>query len=445
MVTAATLDPRFRSWTLSVVAPSATERDYVGEANAVARVVRRMRYTRDPVGVELFTDPRILAQQLTDGEPAAGDCDDFVGLACSMLETLGHPTRFRVGGDGGGRWRHIWYDVWLGGRWRSGDDTEKMRKPGWDPSPAFGETYSEPTRRSMRHHQPAYGATPAWMLPPHLALGGLEGFKLKKAMRGIRNVQKKVARKVLPKQVRKAATKVGKAAKKALPVAAIVANVIPGVGQVASAALTVAAVAVRQRQAAKAAKAAAAAEQAAMEQQVATDTSYADSYAPSEWPEPVYPGDVQDTEWVDDTAQVDQWAVARADEAAAMEQRYMAQVEAERQYLYGLGDFSSIASAVASMAPALVSAAQSGAFGSRLQRNTGRIVGQVQRVQQSQAGRFVTQALPRLPWPPQQPQPRPAQPPRAPAPPPPASSNAGMMTAVAVGGLAVMLLGGRRR
>lgn len=131
-------DPSVRSLALRAIA-GVRERDWRGEVDAVHRAVRnRIRYTMDPVGVELFVEPGRLL-----GEPA-GDCDDHAALLGALLESIGHPVRLRVGGPGGGKWSHVWLDVQERGRgWRALDPVAKMQALDFDPSRNFPVTMSD--------------------------------------------------------------------------------------------------------------------------------------------------------------------------------------------------------------------------------------------------------------------------------------------------------------
>lgn len=62
--------------------------DALGEIRALFEFCRdRVRYTRDPVGVEMLQSPaRILRTR-------AGDCDDKSTLLVALLRAIGHPAR----------------------------------------------------------------------------------------------------------------------------------------------------------------------------------------------------------------------------------------------------------------------------------------------------------------------------------------------------------------
>lgn len=65
--------------------------DTVGEAKAIYRFLRRhVRYTKDPVGVELVQDPLLTLRWRT------GDCDDISVLGASLAESIGLESRFLV-------------------------------------------------------------------------------------------------------------------------------------------------------------------------------------------------------------------------------------------------------------------------------------------------------------------------------------------------------------
>lgn len=72
------------------------EHDRVAEFYAIAEgVKKRIRYTRDPHGVELLQD---LGDALATG---AGDCDDYTIALGSLYQSVGFPVRIKVVGKEG--------------------------------------------------------------------------------------------------------------------------------------------------------------------------------------------------------------------------------------------------------------------------------------------------------------------------------------------------------
>lgn len=148
-------DPKVRQAAAAALAKVA-ERDTAGEIAAVHAAVRRMvRYTKDPAGVEMFTDPGTLLGT------RAGDCDDMVPLLGAMLESVGHQTRLVVGGSADVEaWAHVWLQVHDGRGWRSLDPTAKIHGLGFDPAPGFPDRLIEggPMTLGQIHRTPTGGA-----------------------------------------------------------------------------------------------------------------------------------------------------------------------------------------------------------------------------------------------------------------------------------------------
>ena len=137
LVEGAKRQDQFRRFVLGVV-DGVRGRGFDDEIETVAEWVRdHITYRRDPYGVETFHTPLRLAKDARDGL-AAGDCDDQALMAAAMLETLGHRTRFRVGGGARG-WSHIWLEVYSGGSWVPIELTME-RDVGWDPALRFERT-----------------------------------------------------------------------------------------------------------------------------------------------------------------------------------------------------------------------------------------------------------------------------------------------------------------
>lgn len=96
------------------------QKSWRGEVDALFYFVRdSIRYVKDPVGAEAVQLPTITL------EIKSGDCDDKVTLLSSLLEAIGHPTRFcAVKVDGGSRYSHVFLQTKVGKRWVSLETTE---------------------------------------------------------------------------------------------------------------------------------------------------------------------------------------------------------------------------------------------------------------------------------------------------------------------------------
>ena len=90
------------------------------EVDTIFYFVRdQIRYVKDPVGYEAVQLPTITLQI------QSGDCDDKVTLLCSLLESIGHPTRFvAVQVDGQPFYSHVYCQTKIGKRWKSLESTE---------------------------------------------------------------------------------------------------------------------------------------------------------------------------------------------------------------------------------------------------------------------------------------------------------------------------------
>lgn len=69
---------------------------YIQEALAIGDFVQaKVRYLRDPNGIEYLQSPVDLIEQITRGE-AQGDCDDMALLTATLLLSIGHEPYFRA-------------------------------------------------------------------------------------------------------------------------------------------------------------------------------------------------------------------------------------------------------------------------------------------------------------------------------------------------------------
>lgn len=110
-------NPSIRAQALQLVS-GLKQKDYLGEAAKIHAFVRdRVRYVRDPKGVEtLHTAEQMLVQK-------QGDCDDKTVLVAALLETIGHPTRIVAIGFNQG-YCHVFPEVQIRGAWYTVETTE---------------------------------------------------------------------------------------------------------------------------------------------------------------------------------------------------------------------------------------------------------------------------------------------------------------------------------
>lgn len=132
-------DPYVRQVAMSIVR-SVPEKDYLGEITALGNFVRqKIRYVKDPHGVETLTEPRALLLKYR-----MGDCDDHVILLGALLQAIGHPVQLVIGGFAPSieEYTHIWLRTHIHGRgWIPMDPIAKNRPViGWEP-PAVHRRY----------------------------------------------------------------------------------------------------------------------------------------------------------------------------------------------------------------------------------------------------------------------------------------------------------------
>lgn len=115
-----------RELALKLVAPL-KQKNFVGEVKAIHKFVRdEIRYVRDIVGVETIQTP------VKTLDYAQGDCDDKATLAASLLEAIGHPTRFTAVGFKPGQFSHVLVETKVGRDWVAVETTEPVPL-GWRP------------------------------------------------------------------------------------------------------------------------------------------------------------------------------------------------------------------------------------------------------------------------------------------------------------------------
>lgn len=138
LVQAGKRNPVVRSRMIREALNGVQERNSRAEVKAVLDWVRRrVRYVRDPDTIELIQGAD------TTLNIGHGDCDDFVILARSALESIGYPTRSKVVGRDRDNYAHVLMEVYdpKERRWFSIDPIAKDKPFGWQPLAAASEVY----------------------------------------------------------------------------------------------------------------------------------------------------------------------------------------------------------------------------------------------------------------------------------------------------------------
>ena len=114
------------------------QKNYSGEMERIHAFVRdRIRYAKDIRGIETIQTPE---EVLKSGQ---GDCDDKSILVATLLESIGHPTRFVAMGFKNGQYCHVYVETKIGEKWVGVETTEPV---------AFGWTPNGVTSRMVIHN-----------------------------------------------------------------------------------------------------------------------------------------------------------------------------------------------------------------------------------------------------------------------------------------------------
>jgi transglutaminase-like putative cysteine protease len=102
--------------------------DRAGEIRALHGFVRdSIRYTNDPVDMELVRTPRAIL------EMGVGDCDDKSILLASLLRCIGRPSRYvAICLSGPSGYSHVYVETPMGKRWIC-LETIRPVEAGWEP------------------------------------------------------------------------------------------------------------------------------------------------------------------------------------------------------------------------------------------------------------------------------------------------------------------------
>ena len=115
-------DMQIRSLAQSLVADVPHHKNWTGQIKALHGWVRdNVQYVRDVRGVETLATP------LKTLETMQGDCDDQSVLLASLLESIGHPTRFiAMKQSTFGPFVHVFTETKIGNKWYPLETTEKF-------------------------------------------------------------------------------------------------------------------------------------------------------------------------------------------------------------------------------------------------------------------------------------------------------------------------------
>ena len=111
-----------RSLALSLVAEVPGHKNWTAQIKAIhAFVQNNIQYVRDVKGVETLATP------VKTLEFRAGDCDDQAVLLASLLESIGHPTRFvAMKQKSFGPFVHVFTETKIGSKWYPLETTENF-------------------------------------------------------------------------------------------------------------------------------------------------------------------------------------------------------------------------------------------------------------------------------------------------------------------------------
>ena len=108
--------------------------DDYGEVEAIYKFVKdRVRFTRDPQGLEYVQTPQHLLEKIHENGIANGDCDDKTVLGLSLLRNIGHKVGIKITSyRPDGKYTHVYGIVKVDGRWVPFDTTRPDRYLGWE-------------------------------------------------------------------------------------------------------------------------------------------------------------------------------------------------------------------------------------------------------------------------------------------------------------------------
>lgn len=125
-------DIPLRQLALNVIQDLQGRKNFRGQVARLQNYVRNsIQYVKDINGVETVQTPDRTLQN------RAGDCDDHSVLLASLLESIGHPTRFvAIKTSPFGPYVHVFTETKIGAQWVAAETTEEWPL-GYRPPKAF--------------------------------------------------------------------------------------------------------------------------------------------------------------------------------------------------------------------------------------------------------------------------------------------------------------------
>jgi transglutaminase-like putative cysteine protease len=136
-------NPYVRKWAEKII-ENVPAKDKIGEVSAIHDFVKwKVRYTKDPLGMEYIQTPLVLLKAIELGEMPFGDCDDMSTLSLSLYRSIGYPVATKVTSySPNKKYSHIYGLVNVGGRWLPSDTTMSSHSIGWE-APQMTKVYEK--------------------------------------------------------------------------------------------------------------------------------------------------------------------------------------------------------------------------------------------------------------------------------------------------------------
>ena len=108
LVNSAFLDPTIRDQAAYAIGGCERNNRACQCYSVMSWVGRMVRYVRDPTGVELLHDPRLIGRAIAGKKLVYGDCDDMSMYLASLLKSVGLQPIIRAVGYNGRPFQHVY-------------------------------------------------------------------------------------------------------------------------------------------------------------------------------------------------------------------------------------------------------------------------------------------------------------------------------------------------